>query len=349
MARPGLEDAAEWLRELLPGEWTVTVARPSRNRSGLRLTPPSGSAVDVEVKVLKDASPRAVAAFPASDSPSLAVAGWISPRAREVLRSSGTSYIDATGNAEIRIDDPAVYVRTSGADRNPAPKSAPVPRLRGPKAWALLRTLAEAPPPFGVRELAEAVDVDPGYVSRVLRVLEGEILVTREPRGPVTNVDWEGVIRKAASTYSVFDSNETSTWVASSGPTRLIEDLASKRTGEWAVTGSVAASRLAPVAGPEMAIIYTPDPERVVAAGRLLPTEEGANVVLAIPYDPVVFETIETDDGVPYVSPPQVAMDSLTGNARMPAEGEALIEWMHKNEPRWRTRRLSPGRERKGA
>lgn len=349
MPRPGLDDAAKWLRELLPGDWTVTVARPSRDRSGLRLTPPSGSAVDVEVTVLKDASPRAVAGLPASRSPSLAVADWISPRAREVLRSGGTSYIDATGNAEIRLDDPAVFIRTTGADRNPSPKSAPAPRLRGPKAWALLRTLAETPPPFGVRELAEAVDVDPGYVSRVLRALEGQVLVTREPRGPVTNVDWEGVIRQATSTYSVFDSNETSTWVATSGPTRLVEDLSSKRIGEWAVTGSVAASRLAPVAGPEMAIIYTPDLERVVAAGRLLPTEEGANVVLAIPYDPVVFEEVAKVDGVPYASPAQIAMDSLTGNARMPAEGEALIEWMRKNEPRWRTRWLRSRSERKGA
>ncbi len=196
MARPGLDDAAKWVRELLPGDWTVTVARPSRNRSDVRITAPSGSAVDIEVTTLKDASPRAVAGLPASSSPRLAVADWISPRAREVLRSGGTSYIDATGNAEIRLDDPAVYVRTTGADRNPAPKSAPGPRLRGPKAWALLRTLAETPPPFGVRELAEAVDVDPGYVSRVLRALEGEVLVTREPRGPVTDVDWEGVIRQ---------------------------------------------------------------------------------------------------------------------------------------------------------
>jgi hypothetical protein len=349
MARPGLDEAAEWLRELLPGDWTVTVARASKQRNDVRVKAPSGSAVSVEVKLLKDASPRAVAGLAASSSPSLAVADWISPRAREVLRSGGTSYIDATGNAEIRLANPAVYIRTTGAHRSPKPKPAPGPRLRGPKAWAVLRTLAETPPPFGVRELAEAVDVDPGYVSRVLRALEEEVLVTREPRGPVTSVDWEGVIRKAASTYSVFDSNETSTWVATSGPTRLVEDLASKRIGEWAVTGSVAASRLAPVAGPEMAIIYTTDPERVVSAGRLLPTEEGANAVLAIPYDPVVFETVAKVDGVPYVSPAQTAMDSLTGNARMPAEGEALIEWMRRNEPRWRTRGLRSRSERKGA
>ena len=250
VARPRrIDEAAEWLRELLPGDWTVTVARPSKNRSFLRLESRSGTVVDVDVEVLKDASPRAVASLEAPDSPTLAVADWISPRAREVLRSGRMSYLDATGNAEIRLDEPAVFIRTTGTDRNPNPKPAPGPRLRGPKAWALLRTLAEVPPPFGVRELAEAVDVDPGYVSRVLRALEDEMLITRKPRGPVTDVEWEGLIRKATSTYSVFDSNETSMWVATSGPTRFIEDVAGKRIGDWAVTGSVAAVRLAPVAG----------------------------------------------------------------------------------------------------
>ncbi len=258
------------------------------------------------------------------------------------------SYIDGTGNAEIQLDKPAVFVRTTGVDRNPTPKPVPGPRLRGPKAWALLRTLAETPPPFGVRELGEAVDVDPGYVSRLLRALEGEMLITREPRGPVTTVDWEGVIRKAVSTYSVFDSNETSTWVATSGPARLVEDLAAAQASDWAVTGSVAASRLAPVAGAEMAIIYTTDPERLAAAGRLLPTAQGANVMFAVPYDQVVFEAIEEADGVPYVSPTQAAIDCLTGNARMPAEGEALIEWMRANEERWRSRELARRTERRG-
>lgn len=336
-----LDNALESLRDLLPGDWTVSLPISSRNRTDLRLAPRSGMAVDIEVKVLKDASPRGVAGLASSGLPTLVVADWISPRARELLRASGTSYLDATGNSEIKLDEPAVYVRTTGADRNPAPQAAPGPRLRGPKAWALLRTLAEAPPPFGVRELAEAGEVDAGYVSRVLRVLENELLVTRTPRGPVTGVEWEGVIRKTASTYSLFDSNETSTWVATSGPARLVDDLSTKRVGEWAVTGSLAASRLAPVTGAETAFIYSVDPERLARVGRLLPTTQGANVVLAVPYNPVVFESIEESDGVAYVSPTQVAIDSLTGNARMPAEGEAIVDWMRKNEARWRTRELS--------
>lgn len=348
-AQGRLDDVADRLRRLLPGDWALSLARPYSRSADIRLTTTSDVVVDIAVKWLKDASPRAVRGLTRSGSPTLVVADWLSPRSRDLLHANGTSYLDATGNAEIRLAEPTVYIRTDGANRNPVPTPTTGPRLRGPKSWALLRTVAEIPPPFGVRDLAEAVDVDPGYVSRVLRALESETLITRTPRGPVTDIDWEGVIRKAVSTYSLFDSNETSTWVATSGPDQLIADLGSKRAGKWAVTGSIAASRLAPVAGAEVAILYTPDPDRLAQAGRLLPTTRGANVVLAVPYDPVVFEATDDSGAVTYVSTAQLALDSLTGNARMPAEGEAILGWMRTNERRWRIRALPPRGTRRSA
>ncbi|MGI8632162.1 MAG: helix-turn-helix domain-containing protein [Solirubrobacterales bacterium] len=275
------------------------------------------------------------------DGPNLVVADWVGDRAQEILRARGAGFLDATGNAEIRLTEPGLFVRTEGANRNPSPVATKGPGLRGPKAWALLRTLAEVPPPFGVRELAEAVDVDAGYVSRVLRVLEDELLVTREPRGPITAVEWEGVIRRASSTYALFDANVSTTWVATSGPERLLDDLAGKRSGRWAVTGSFAAGRLAPVAAPEQAVIFANDIEHLARAGRLLPATRGANVVLLEPFDPIVFDRTVTSGRITNVSVAQAALDCLRGNARMPAEGEELLAWMRKNEPRWRTGALA--------
>lgn len=350
MARSGrLDDAAERLRELLPGDWTLSLTRSADRGPDFRVTTPAGATIDIEVKALKDATPRSIAGLTRSASPTIVVADWLSPRSRDLLRASGASYLDATGNAEIRLDEPAVYIRTDGADRNPAPKPTTGPGLRGPKAWAILRTLAEVPPPLGVRELAEAVDVDPGYVSRVVRALENELLVTRAPRGPVTAVDWEGVLRRASSAYALFDANVSTTWVASSGPERLLDDLSAKRTGRWVVTGSFAAARVAPVAAPEQAVIFTDDTERLARAGRLLPATRGANVVLLEPYDPIVFDRTLASDGVPNVSVAQAALDCLRGNARMPAEGEALLAWMRKNEARWRTGTLTARTKRRAS
>lgn len=278
------------LREVVPEGWKVSVARRAPSLGAFSVTAASGETVEIEVKVLKQGTPRSAAALPDPDGPMLVVADWLTPRTREVLRARDLNFLDATGNAEIRVPEPGLFIRTDGADRNPKPKPSSGPGLRGPKAWALLRTLVEVAPPFGVRDLAEAVGVDAGYVSRVLRVLDDELLVTRVPRGPVTTVEWEGVLRKAASTYSVFDSNEVSTWVSTAGPERLLDDLTGRRVGKWAVTGSFAASRLVPVAAPELAMVYTADPDRVAKAGRLLPAPRGANVVLAIPYDPIVLD-----------------------------------------------------------
>lgn len=200
------------------------------------------------------------------------------------------------------------------------------------------------PAPVRVRELAEAVDTDAGYMSRVLRTLDEERLISRAPRGPVSEVDWEGVLRRAASTYSLFDANTTSTWIATSGPERLLEDLVDRRIGRWAVTGSFAAARLTVVAAPEVAVVYTDDEERLAGAGRLLP---GANIALTAPYDPIAFDRAVESGGVPYASTAQVALDCLTGNARMTAEGEAILAWMRRHEARWRAGTLARSQTRR--
>lgn len=347
--RAGIDVAVGQLREVLPDGWKASVARRDRSGSSIRIIAPGGATAELEVTSLKDASPRSVAELGTRNGPTLVVADWLSDRSRALLRESGASYVDATGNTEVRLSEPGLFVRTEGARRNPSPLPTKGPSLRGPKAWALLRTLAEVPPPIGVRELAESVDVDAGYVSRALRVLEDELLVTRTPRGPVTKLDWEGLLRRATTTYGSFDANETSTWVAPGGPDRFLADLAAKRAGRWAITGSFAASRLAPVAAPEVAMVYAEDVERVSRAGRLLPARRGTNVILAEPFEPIVFERTVTSGVDTYVSTAQVALDCLTGNARMPAEGEAVLTWMHKNEPRWRNGTLRPRSKRGSA
>ena len=344
-----MDEAARWLQQVLPGGWATSVTRRGSGGQEIRITSPWGSAADLDLVTPPDATPRSVAALALDEGPALVVADWLSERAQALLRARGVSFIDAAGNAEVRLSQPGLFIRTEGAKHNPSPRPVKGPTLRGRRAWALLRTLAEVPPPIGVRELAEAVDVDAGYVSRVVGVLEEELLITRVPRGPVTDAEWEGVLRRVASTYSLFDSNKTTTWAVSAGPERLLTDLAAKRAGRWAITGSFAASRLVPVAAPEVAMIYAEDPDRLARAGRLLPATRGPNVVVAEAYDPIVFERTVSSGVDRYVSTAQVALDCLTGNGRMPSEGEAVLAWMRNNEARWRTGSLERRRTTRSA
>jgi hypothetical protein len=101
------------------------------------------------------------------------------------------------------------------------------------------------------------------------------------------------------------------------------------------MTGSFAAVRRSPVAAPALLAVYTDEPQKLARTMDLLPSDQGSNVVLQ-PYDSVVWQRTTTDNGVTYVADSQVAADCLTGTGRMPAEGQALLEWMLAHESRWR-------------
>lgn len=348
MARPAIPEATRRqlgdtvarLRELVPAGWSIVVANRTRDGGTVTISNERDSG-NLAVLWRKRLEPRDIAGLSESSEPTVVVSTWLSPRTRELLRARGLGFLDATGNADITLGRPGLVIRTDGAARDPSPKPSTGPTLRGPRAWALLRTLIEVAPPYGVRDLAAALRVDAGYVSRVLKVLEGELLIERRPRGPITSVDWEGVLRQLASTYSVLSANDTSTWVAPAGAEQLLADLAERRAGRWAVTGSFASSSIVPAAAPETAIVYTTDPERVAKVGRLLPATTGSNVVLAIPYDEIVFERTRGSEKVPFVSAAQIAVDDLTGSGRMPEEGEALIGWMRRTPARWQSNSLT--------
>jgi hypothetical protein len=350
MARPSIpsqvQRSVKRLRELLPEGWQVDVFGFVPGAATLRIASEreEGKLALWTRKRLEPRDVQTVAELRTSKAQGIVASPWLSPRTRELLRARGVGYIDDTGNIEIQMSTPAVYIRTDGADRDPNPKPTAGPTLRGPRAWALLRTLVEVAPPYGVRELSERLRVDAGYVSRVLKVLEGELLIERPPRGAITSVDWEGVLRQLASTYSFFGANETSTWVAPGGAEQLLGDLVEKRSGTWAVTGSFASSSIVPVAAPETAFIFTIDPDRLARVGRLLPATTGANVVLAVPYDEIVFERTRKSAKVPFVSTAQTAVDDLTGTGRMPEEGEALVAWMRRNLRRWQATSLTSPR-----
>lgn len=295
---------------------------------------PDGRRADVRVLVRKQLDPRGAAGIDAGE-PTIVVSGWLSPRTRTVLEEAGLSYADTTGNVLAMVSEPGLAIRAEGATRDPSPRRKPTTSLRGPRAWAVERTLAEVLPPYGLTELADTLRIDAGYLSRLLAGLADELLLDRQPRQPIERVDWEAMIRQITRTYSLLDDNETTSWIAPAGPEQFLRDLSSSKLGRWAVTGSFASSCLVSVAAPAVAVVYTDDPERLADTVRLRPTRTGGNVVTALPYDPIVFERTWKRDGLVFASICQVAIDCLTGFGRMPQEGDALLAWMRRNAPRW--------------
>lgn len=352
-----VEATIAWLRDRLPESWEIgptsrQMPAPGGGRvdAAIDVKGSNGTYATIAVEVKKNFGPRGVDQLLGSlgrtlrnlagNVPILVVAPWLSDRTRERLRDEGINYLDLTGNAFFRLENPTVFIETQGARKDPSPLARGKARLQGPKAGRLVRTLVDVRPPYGVRELATAAELTPGYVSRLLDTLDDEALVQRSARGGVESVDIGGLIRRWADSYDVFRANEAVTYLAAAGASQTLQRLASTRE-RTAVTGSFAAVRLAAVAGPALLTVYCNDPTALAAELELMPTDQGANVAILSPFDPVVWERTSVKDGVTFAAPSQVAIDCLTGNGRMPAEGEALVQWMTDNENAWRLPVLS--------
>ena len=138
-------------------------------------------------------------------------------------------------------------------------------------------------------------------------------------------------------------ANRATTFIDRQGASSLLERLDAEGAPA-AVTGSFAAVRRSPVAAPALLMLYADQPQQVARSFDLLPADQGANVVLLDPYDPVVWKRNEVMDCMTFVPDSQAAADTLTGTGRMPAEGQALVEWMLGNEPVWRVGSLDAAR-----
>ncbi len=343
-------EAAAWLRARLPSSWQLddapkTGVAGSRGDGLFELRAPNGTFTTIAVEARQSVAPRDVETMLSGFArslralsapvPVLVVAPWLSQRTREALTANAINYVDLTGNALLRLENPAVYLRAEGAPRNPAPDPRPPASLRGAKAARLVRLLADVRPPYGVLDLARAAGLTAGYVSRLLDSLDREAIVDRGPRGVVEQVDVAALLRSWAISYSAFKADVVTSWLAPTGAAATVGVLSETRV-DAVVTGSFAAVRWAPVAAPALLVAYTPDIQPTAEALGLLPADEGANVILLRPFDEVVAARSVLADGVRYAAPSQVVGDCLTGPGRMPAEGEALVRWMAEDETRWR-------------
>jgi hypothetical protein len=260
---------------------------------------------------------------------SLVVGRFLTASTRRRLRDENLNYLDLTGNIRLMTVRPGLYIENSGADADPEP-TGPKRSLRGPKAGRVVRALCDFPPPFAISDLAVKAGVDVSYASRLVEWLAREALLTRAPRGSVLKVDRSQLIRRWAEDYSVFKSNDVRSFLDPRGLDNLVRNLNQSRF-PYAVTGSLAANRIAPIAPARLALVYVDDPDAAAAALKLRPAEAGINVMLLTPFDNVVFERTRSAEQFIHVAPSQMAVDLLTGPGRAPSEGEAILEWLEQS------------------
>ncbi len=342
--RDTLRIAERLVTDALPPRWSLhspAKIGSTRLAAAWSVTAPDGAHITYGVALKRSASSEQIASIrsqlerTAPDAHLLVAAPFLGRGLRAWLADNQVSFVDATGNLRLLADRPGLFVERQGATRDPWPGDGTLRSLRGRGTGRAVRALVDYRPPFGVRALAVRAGVPLGTLSRTLDLLVREGLATRDVRGGVADLDWEGTLRRWAEDYDVRRSNHVATFLEPRGLTNLVDTL---RVAErrYVVTGALAAQHFAPVAPARQATIYVDGIADAAEDWRLRPADAGANVVLAEPFDPVVFERAQVRDGTCVVAAPQLVVDLLTGPGREPAEAEELISVMRSDEVSWR-------------
>jgi hypothetical protein len=340
-----IRDGLRVLRRRLPAGWNLSEPtagkRPGPIDASAKIAAPDRRAGAIALEARPRLDPKGVhplvaAAQDAGTRGTLVVISrYLSEGTRARLQDADIGYVDLTGNVRIVVARPGLFIETQGASEDPDREARPARSLRGAKAGRIVRALVDRRQPPGVRELAGITKIDAGYVSRVVALLDTEALLTRVGRGRIESVDWPALLRRWARDAPLAARGTARTCLEPRGLSALVDRLA-KSEERYAVTGSLAATGMAPLASPRLATVWVRDAAEAAARLALRPADAGANVLLIEPGDEGVFEGATQRDGVWYAAPSQVAADLLTSPGRGPAEGEELINWMRENEATWR-------------
>jgi hypothetical protein len=354
-----LTRALSILAEKLPADWTVKVVgnggAKSEPSAQIRISASRGAEATVNAVLKQSMQPidaigvkDAAAAISTKNRRAvLVVSPFISPSTRKKLREHGFGYLDFCGNICFKIDVPALYIETEGAQKNPTKIDRQARTLKGAKAGLIVRTLADTAAVPGVRDLAKRLGIDPGYVSRVFAFLKDEAIIRHEfqigapgksrtsKRQVEWSVDWVSLIRRWALEAPLENRSRVFTYIEPRGLKAALSNLAGA-SFQYAITGSCAAAELAPIAPPRLLQIYVEDAEKTAKQLGLREADTGGNVVLIEAENELPFLRSRQERDLNFASVSQVVADLLSSPGRAPAEAEELFNWMKNNEEVWR-------------
>ncbi|WP_258195399.1 hypothetical protein [Rhodococcus sp. OK519] len=328
--------AVSWLEAALPLGWTVSADRPRSPSAPDRLliTAPDGDTVSYSIITSKGILSGDIAriATELSDSDrGFVCAHYLSEPVRRQLDGHGISYADATGNLTIVAPRPAIWVRNRGADADPwRGPGRPSGVLTGEPSERIVRALADHVGEISVPELIKLSGASTGAAYRVVEVLAERELLTRTPRGPITGVRWEHMLRAWAGDRKPCPTRR---FGAPNGLEDLRERLAAGN-GElgYAVTGIGATD----YAAADVLELYADDVDAFAAALDLRPVDGRGDVVVATPWSAVVFERMEIRGGLHCVAPTHVYADLVAGPFRHPDAADYQLATLSADESAWR-------------
>jgi len=206
------------------------------------------------------------------------------------------------------------------------------------KASCIIRVLlVNYPKTWNLRELAKEAGVTLSWTSEVSNALiRGRYAIRESKRGELKMMDPMGLLRRWAA-YNNYSGRHKFVHYYSYEQEieKFVGQLKSKKGPQYALTTLVGALQVAPYVRPTNVHIYVKSEDDAKRWAKLLdlkPTEEGGNIIFAIPDDSGVFYGVQNVNGINVVSNIQLYVDLLN----YPARGEeAAGELIKKIEREW--------------
>jgi hypothetical protein len=215
------------------------------------------------------------------------VAKYLSPDRRKQCQDQGVCFLDLSGNVFLEYD--GLYIERSGfPNRFPEKR-----RGRGPfsdKASLILRAaLSNIKKLWGVRELAQSVNLDPGFVSRMARELEQRNYVSRID-SKLKLRDPRSILEDWVREYDYKKNQEVRYFCLGKGPNEIIGKINEAHIPEemqYALGLHAGANLVSPYAVYSEVHIFIQDRDGInwfVEKLKLRESKEGANIIFLLPY-----------------------------------------------------------------
>lgn len=222
-----------------------------------------------------------------NDAVPVLVARYLSPQRQAMCQDEGICFIDLSGNVHIRYK--SLYVERIGFS-NKFPEER---RGRDPfsdKASLILREVLKGGKHlWGIRELAQATNLNPGYVSRMAKELESRHYITRV-NSKMKLRDPEGILDDWVRNYNLKKNKFFGYFFMSASSADVLEKLRSlgiPDSIDYALSAQAGANLVAPYAVFKEVHVYVGDQKALAYFEEKLnlsKAEQGANLVLMLPY-----------------------------------------------------------------
>jgi len=264
-----------------------------------------------------------------SDYVPILIARYFSPKKRDECKKNKINFMDLSGNVYLSYKN--IYIEKTGFS-NQYPE---LRKKRSPfsdKASLILRVMLEGNRVWGVRELADKVSLDAGYVSRMFRELEKRnFLIRKDGKGKLEYrnellSDW-------VDFYDYRENEENKFFCLSKGSEGILDKLKNIRISkeiEYALSFQAGAFLVAPYAVYNDVHIYVSNKksfEYFVDKLKLKSVEKGANIFILHPhYRHSVFYNKQRIQNLWIVSDLQLYLDLYKYPQRGLEQAEHLYE-----------------------